>query len=190
MPSTTRDLLEQGREAIRGLEEQLRRLLIKAVEDNAFDAVAELNDYIRDLRRVLDKDRGSSTSRNGTVDVAPSPSAFPKFYKSNDKLVMIGWSKKGKTEYRHEAPRSVLHVLVSSLIGNSSNGEPVPIDGLLALEDPDTGDVIPQYQIRVFIRWLRNTGIVTKHGHQGYSIKGSDDVESIVKGCWRRLRSR
>ena len=190
MPGTTRDLLEQGRDAIRDVEEHLKRLLLKAVEETHHDSVAELNEYVRDLRRVLDKDRGSSTLRDATVDISSSPNGYPKFFKSNDKLVMIGWSKKGRTEYKHEAPKSLLHLLVISLVGGSSNGEFVPIDDLLALKDPETGAEFPQYQIRVFVRWLRNIGIVTKQGHRGYSIRDSDGVESTVKSCWRRLRSR
>jgi hypothetical protein len=103
---------------------------------------------------------------------------------------MIGWSKKGGSEYKHEAPKSVLDVLVSALDKACRDREAVPIDEILPLKDPETGTDYPEYYARCFLRWLRHIEIVTKHGHQGYSIKKAADLGSTINSHWKRLGNR
>jgi ankyrin repeat protein len=188
--STARSLIEQGADVIRRAEEELRTLLLKAVDEGDYDAVTKLNEYAKELRDVLDKAACPSTAKDATANTTLSPTEYPKFFKTNDKLTMIGWSKKGQTEYKHEAPRSILEILVSALLDRSVNRESVPIDELLPIRDPETNTEFPQYQVRLFLRWLRHIGIVTKHGHQGYSIRKTADLQSTVNAGWRRLGSR
>ena len=171
--NTTKPLLEQGRDVIRRAEEALRSFLLKAVDEGDYDSVAKLNEYAKQLRDVLDHAGDSSVMKDATVNIAASGTEYPKFFKSNDKLIMIGWSKKGQTEYKHESPKSILELLVSTLQSGTTNRDAIPMDKLLPLKDPETDTEFPQYQVRLFLRWLRNIGIVTKHGHQGYSIKNT-----------------
>ena len=188
--NTTKPLLEQGRDVIRGAEEALRTFLLKAVDEGDYDSVTKLNEYAKQLRDVLDNARDSSTMKDATVNTTASATEYPKFFKSNDKLIMIGWSKKGQTEYKHESPKSILELLVSTLQSGMANRDAVPMDELLPLKDPETDTEFPQYQIRLFLRWLRHIGIVSKHGHRGYSIKNSPDLQSTINANWRRLASR
>jgi hypothetical protein len=190
MAATTRNPFEQSRDIIRRAEEDLRGLLLKAVDEGDYDSVTKLNEYAKELRNLLDKTCGSSTLREATADIAPSTTGYPKFFKANDKLIMVGWSKKGGTEYKHEASKAILQSLVSALVNGSSNHDFVPIDKLIPLKDPETGAEFPQYQVRAFLRWLRHIEIVTKHGHQGYSIKQSGDLQSTINSAWRRLGGR
>jgi hypothetical protein len=188
--NTTNPLLEQGRDVIRGAEEALRGFLLKAVDEGDYDSVTKLNEYAKQLRDVLVNAGDSSAMKDVAVNIAASATEYPKFFKSNDKLIMIGWSKKGQTEYKHESPKSILELLVLALQSGMANRVAIPMDELLPLKDPETDTEFPQYQVRLFLRWLRHIGIVTKHGHQGYSIKSTSDLQSTINASWRRLASR
>jgi len=185
---TPRDWLEQGLVIIHEAEDKMRQLLLDAVQEGDYESVPRLNHYAIELRAIVDNTDDATLSTNRSNDAAASTSEYPKFFRHDDKLIMIGWSKKGRTEYKHEAPKTLLKVLVSVLSSTCSTGETITFDKLLPLIiDPKTGGPFPAYNIRSFLRWLRTIGIVTKYGHSGYSIETSQDLESTINSHWRRL---
>ena len=104
---------------------------------------------------------------------------------------MLGWSPKTKTEYEHKAPRIVLDRLVDILVGYLPEGEPASIDKIKQHLAVDEGDSeFPEYFLRAFLRWLKAIGLITKHGHQGYSIKNADNFKEMVNSSWKKLAIR
>ena len=65
--NTTKPLLEQGKDVIRGAEEALRGFLLKAVDEGDYDSVTRLNEYAKQLRDVLDSAGDSSAMKDATV---------------------------------------------------------------------------------------------------------------------------
>jgi hypothetical protein len=188
MHTTERSLLDQGTGIVREAEEKMRGLLMKAVEERDDEAIPKLYECAKELRAISEKTDATTIATVRSDEIAPTMSEYPKFFRHDDKLVMIGWSKKGRTEYKHEAPRIVLKVLVSVLSSNCSAQEPITFDKLLPLiTDPKTGGVFPAYYVRSFLRWLKTIGIVTKYGHSGYSIENSQELETTINSHWRRL---
>ena len=184
---TNNDWLEQGLLIIREAEEKLRGVLSKAAAEGDYDAIPRLNECAKRLSEIVEKPSDVRTSTHESNGRGSLPTKYPKFFRRDNKLVMVGWSKKGSTEYKHEAPRTVLDKLVSALASVCSNQESVPFKELPLLEDPETGVAFPQYYVRTFLRWLRTIGVIEKNGHQGYSIAKSINPESTINLHWRRL---
>lgn len=115
--------------------------------------------------------------------------AYPKFLRRGDDLIKIGWSKAGKKEYRHKAPKHVLDVLVKKLETLGKSGRTFTMEELLPLADAD-GNELPAYQTYVWLAWLRSTGLVKQHGRQGYSVRSGDLSTSKLVSHWERIAER
>ena len=191
MPDANPDYSEQSRNIMLQAETALRELLTEAAANGDYDAVAKIMAYAREVKRLVDG-LANGAKMDGTVQATNQVYLdYPKFYRTSDnKLVMIGWSKKSRTEYEHKAPKSVLEQLSATLKEGSSNSEPVPIDKILQRLKSKSGSTLPEYFARTYLRWLRSIGLVAKHGHQGYSIKNPDNFDSVVSSHWKRLTTK
>ena len=101
----------------------------------------------------------------------------------------IGWSKASKKEYRHEVPRQVIELLVSTLTEGSAAGRPVRIRDIQPLTDSE-GRHVPYYQVYDSVAWLRSHGLLRKHGHRGYMAEDAKDLVEEVEARFRRLPDR
>ena len=189
-------LLERSQAVISSAEIGLRELLSEAASEGDYEAVARIVESAKDLAAAGEKLSTGNVPTNGhaagtATPTVGNPMGYPKFFRSADhKLVMLGWSKKGSTEYEHRAPRNVLNQLVSALRDTAPAGEPVTIDHLLPMLTGDDGAALPQYYGRTFLRWLRAIGLVKKHGHAGYTVVDPTNFEREAAAYWRRLASR
>lgn len=111
--------------------------------------------------------------------------AYPKFRREGDNIVKIGWSKAGKKEYQHKAPKHVLDVLVTKLETLGKSGRTFTMEQVLPLRDTD-GNEVPPYQAYVWLAWLRSTGLVKQHGRKGYT---ATDTHVMVSRTGRLLTS-
>jgi hypothetical protein len=195
MADVAHDYFEQSLQILRESEADLQRILAEAAQAGDYDALAKITACAKGLRDIVDRcftqDTPAQTiSRNRKASRKYSGS-YPKFFKTNDnKLVVIGWSKKHQTEYEHKAPKSVLDQLIQELLKWSKSGEPIPIESLIPQLKSDDGSISPIYYGRAFLRWLREKGLVTRQGHQGYLVSRPDSLESEVVSYWRRLSNR
>src|SRR6185295_2281798 len=81
--------------------------------------------------RRLDKTNGRRTSRK---------EGYPKFERSRDQLVKIGWSKKDRSEYVHKAPRAGLDRVVKRVVELGTGGRMFSTEELLPVRISDGGD--------------------------------------------------
>jgi hypothetical protein len=181
--------LDHAQKYVKDAESSVRMLLTQAAEQGDYDSLEKISRIARELQRI-----GRDTNSPGTRLEIPIPAdllSYPKFSRNGEgKLRMIGWSKKKNGEYRHEAPKEVLAVLVETLEQSCCGGDPIPMDELLPeIVHPETGRRFPEYYARTYLRWLRELGLVKKFGHSGYGFTGKvgEDPGPIIEAHWKKL---
>lgn len=116
-------------------------------------------------------------------------SSYPKFLKTPDQLVKIGWSKQEKSEYHHKAPREVVDLVVRSLAQKYVSGKLLATQDLMPLHNPDDGSEIPSYQVYLCLAWLRQIGLISPVGRQGYVMANPGEIEKDVRNRWDQIPS-
>ena len=111
---------------------------------------------------------------------------YPKFARSGDQLIKVGWSKRDKREYRHRAPRHVAVLLASRLASKYGRGVPLSTDDLFPLVDDD-GAEVPTYQSYLCLAWFRHEELVSQEGRQGYHVPSAGTLCDVVKARWEAL---
>lgn len=108
--------------------------------------------------------------------------AYPKFQVADGALVKIGWSKKGKAEYRQRIPEGVYHKVVSVLgrLRDTGNGSQAT-DEILA-EVELGGEHIPSYQTYAVLRFLRDSGVIRMPSRGEYLV--SPDVATKARAAF------
>lgn len=125
----------------------------------------------------------ASAERAATAARRRRKGAYPKFRREGDSIVKIGWSKAGKKEYQHKAPKHVLDVLVTKLATLGKSGRTFTMEQVLPLRDTD-GNEVPPYQAYVWLAWLRSIGAVIQQGRKGYTAR---DARAMHSGIARLL---
>ncbi len=132
--------------------------------------------------RSLEKVQG----RNSTEPMPrrATERAYPKFVRDGDVLVKIGWSKKGRTEYEHRAPRIVIDQIVGAIAKLGANGVRFSVEQLLPLLGASDGEGTPNYQTYLCIAWLREQALLEQRGRQGYSSANTARLKHLVDEAW------
>lgn len=126
------------------------------------------------------KEKRKSTSK-------PKSKSYPRFLQSNGDLVKVGWSKSDAKEYQHKAPRQVLGAVTEAIkVQRTNDGELRPPQEFLPLTTP-SGETIPDYQSYLCIAWLRDIGIVQRHGRHGYRVPDPTSIENRIEQAWKEL---
>ncbi len=192
-------------------ERGLRDLLAKAAAKGDYSEVIQLTSWAKVIRSLAD----DAQADHALVAVAPTgkhapsgtpaetesrrlirtaahrgksnkPEGYPKFFRSGDELVKIGWSKREREEYQHKAPYKVLNLLVRKLATVGAGGRMFAADDILPLTT-DHGTEIPNYQGYLCLAWLRGEGLIESHGRQGYTISNSENLPKGVEDRWEAL---
>ncbi|MER3415082.1 MAG: hypothetical protein C4297_02580 [Gemmataceae bacterium] len=200
--------LFQAAEVIGRAETEIRQLLLDCAREGAYEEVALLADLARQLRRLVEHAaspngppidpanpgalaNASAQPRSRSHRTAPTgkpPSAdYPRFFRSRDELVKIGWSKKRKAEYRHKAPSAVVRLVARALQARGTGGEQFTFEELLPIRDPQTKSEVPSYQAYLALAWLRKENLVVQHGRQGYSLRPDINLADAVEERWKLL---
>jgi len=123
------------------------------------------------------------THQNSRVSRPGSHKGYPAFFRSNDVLIKVGWSKKHRAEYEHRAPKQVLHAWVQALRSSLNRNGRFRTEDLLPLHHPD-GSQIPDYQSYLFLAWFCLVGAVDREARQGYKVKSSDRFAELIEQLW------
>lgn len=194
-------------------ERGLRDLVAKAAAKGEYPEVIQLTSWAKVIRSLADdaqadhalvaapltgKHASSSTpaetesrrlirtaSKRGKSN---KPEGYPKFFRSDDELVKIGWSKREREEYQHKAPYKVLNLLVRKLATVGAGGMMFAADDVLPLTT-DHGTEVPNYQSYLCLAWLRSEGLIESHGRQGYTISNSQNLPKGVEERWHALEA-
>ena len=197
--------IEQGKSVLRTTEKQLRELVGEAANEGEYDAVLTLTKWASQLAGLVNgyapktpgrggasrawrqkNPRQSTAMRKARTRKAAATNGYPKFVRSGNDLVKIGWSKKSKEEYQHRAPYSALQALAAAMGNVGRDGRVFSTDELLPLHDAEESQ-FPSYQVYVCIALLKQTGLIDQHGRQGYSTPQSAEFKDAIQSVWRKL---
>jgi hypothetical protein len=192
MRPATPDYIEQSLSIIRNAENSLWSLVSQAAGSRDADAIAKMMASATAIGEIAQGLLGGAPPKESSHAVKYTPADYPKFFRSNDnKLIVLGWSPKTRTEYEHKAPKIVLDRLADILLDHASEDEPAPIDRIKKYLAVDEGESeFPEYFLRAFLRWLRAIGLISKDGHRGYYIKKSEHFKDLVNASWKKLTIR
>jgi hypothetical protein len=94
---------------------------------------------------------------------------YPRFERSEDRLIKVGWSKKDREEYEHKASKATARAVFEAIADASSSRDFVRVEDVLRVRG-EQEEEIPSYQIYLVIAWLRSGGAIEKEGNEGYRI--------------------
>jgi hypothetical protein len=114
---------------------------------------------------------------------------YPKFARLQNELVKIGWSKKGKKEYQHKAPRQVIDLLLDRVIEVGASGSLFTTEDVFPLHGNDDSEV-PSYQAYLALAWLKRLGLLVQHGRQGYALARTTSMKPLIETEWADLCTR
>jgi hypothetical protein len=177
-------------------EAEVRVLIREAAEAADYGAVADLAGIARAISNIgapllserpsLKDDAVRPASR---YERAKKSAHYPYFLRDESVLVKVGWSRTGRTEYEHKAPKSVLDSLVTKIEGRPSRtGARFTTDKLFPLSESD-GTVVPDYQSYLCLAWLCSTGLIERDGRQGYRVLASP-LKEVTEDRWFSLETR
>lgn len=193
--------VDQALEAASDAETQVKALIAEAAmagDYGTLDRLVVAAKAIGEALKALGDDSISPTAptSESTMSVAKSSAEvekrkprkkrkqYPKFVRSGNDLVKIGWSKKEKKEYQHKSPRSVLNALSGVLASGPADG--TTTEQLLATTATD-GRQIPSYQIYLCIAWLRHSGVIESIGRKSYRIVIADYSTNVLDCLFSEL---
>ena len=200
------DITQKAAEILKEAEEKLAALAAKASSAREYETASAVLRLAFDVKELADQAQALRASDRpeppppAAAGRKPEPlsagraagtprrrrkGAYPKFRREGQNIVKTGWSKAGKKEYQHKAPRAVLDVLVTKLETLGKSGRTFTMEQVLPLRDTD-GNEVPPYQVYVWMAWLRSTGLVKQHGRKGYT---ATDTQVMVSRAGRLLAS-
>ena len=111
---------------------------------------------------------------------------YPQFLKDGDRLVKVAWSKKDRAPYEHRAPYSVVNALIAAVRETKGEGKVFQAIDVLPLTNPH-GEEYPSYQSYLALNWLREAGVISKKGREGYLLKAKAASAQKLEQLWAAL---
>jgi hypothetical protein len=195
------DSLKKAQEVVANAERALRQLIQAAVDAGEYDRVAVLARWAEQLSQIgvngaaaVTASSAETRRSNGAISRNPAvrpkqrrgKSKYPIFKRSGDNLVKIAWSKASKSEYQHQASKSLVLALIGKMQEAQRDDSLITMDEVLPLMADDQSEV-PSYQSYVCLAWLRSIGVVEQHGRRGYSILDHATACELIERGWREL---
>lgn len=149
-------------------------------EDAINGTVAPLVEQPTEPHEAIALPKPGTSRRRGAKD-------YPKFGRDGDKLVKTAWSKRDRAEYEHRAPRTVVDLLLQTIVKKKGEGRKFEASEVLPIKDPATRQELPSYQSYMALAWLRAEGVVTKKGRNGYVLKSGAASPERISQLWEAL---
>lgn len=179
------ELIAKGKALVSECEGAVRLLMEEALANRLYNDIPSLAALAAGLSELV-SGRGVGSAHVGDGAAPPShrePSehsdvqssaarprkdTYPRFERHTDRLVKIGWSKKDRQEYEHRAPIAAVRAVFATLLTSANKRGYIHLDRVLPIEHE--GTEIPSYQAYLVLAWLRDLGVVDKHGNDGYKL--------------------
>lgn len=190
-------------ELLRQTEQQFQELISEASNGGRYSDVVRLASVAEDIGQLTErlssgegkeapsssqKFRQSSPKKKSRKPrKSASQRKYPKFFRSGEELIKVGWSKKKKDEYRHTAPRRLALPLTKAIVQAGGTRAKVPTSDFFPIEDPKDNSEVPSYQSYIVLAWLVDSRIVEKHGRQGYTVPRPDSLRQQIEDQWASL---
>ena len=118
-------------------------------------------------------------------------SPYPKFFLEGSALLKLGWSRKGKAEYEHRAPREAVLAVAERVVEVASARSRFTVEDVGDVRVAQGEEPISGCQVYLCIAWFRRTGSVVQHGRRGYSLPiAPARLPAKVRSTWGELRER
>lgn len=127
--------------------------------------------------------------QNTRAKPAKKTGAYPRFIRSGDLLIKVGWSKKTRKEYQHKAPYTAVEAFAGHLLKHTRDGKPFTMEDLMPIPDEANGGELPGYQAYLVLAWLRSNEAVAKQGREGYVANHAMLGEKALSQSWQALSS-
>ncbi len=200
------DSVKRAIEALRQAEASLREIVTKAATTGDYGSVVKIASWASAMSALLKEagvgngaqspvpnqkkshfqagnSQSQATPRRTKHSVADE---YPQFFRNEDQLIRVAWSKKEKTEYQHKVPSPVLKLLAKAMAKAGTDGRIFSTDQFLPIHDAD-GEKIPSYQAYVGIALMKHAGLLDQHGRQGYSIPRLEEFQNAVESVWQKV---
>jgi hypothetical protein len=176
------------------VEEKIQGLIREAADAAEYDAISDLAAAAKGLAAIRiqlenpsSRESSAASPPVASVYTAAKPKqSYPRFRRDGDMLVKIGWSKSGRSEYEHKAPRAVVGILIDAIAETKTKR--FSTEALFPLRAND-GAAIPDYQSYLCLAWLGDIGAVERDGRQGYRLQ-KKALRPLVDSSWERLTAR
>lgn len=192
------DLVQRALQAVQQCEREIRRLAQDALASNNYTELKSLADLAERLRRLRDDEpldaevhvqaaKALEFERKApdVRRVSRGRSAYPLFFRDEDRLVKVAWSKKERAEYEHRTSREVVDSLYEAIRTKYGVGRLFGVAALLPFS-VNEGESVPDYQLYLAIKWFHNSGILQKLGREGYRLTGHN-AGTAVDLAWQAL---
>jgi hypothetical protein len=194
--------LQAAHDFIDSAEKQLRELIARAAADGDYVVISQLVEAAEGLRRTTkllegaESIRAEQSAAPQAVEpaAAPAPASapqiepvrrmtkeYPRFERQGDRLIKVGWSKKDRAEYEHRTDKEIASA-VSLYLAERPKDQTFRMDDLLPIEIED--NEVPLYQAYLVLAWLRDRGLITKQGKDGYQWRVGDFDEPAFEAAW------
>ncbi len=132
---------------------------------------------------VIKEDRAPTRERSRPT------SKYPRFERTDDRLIKVGWSKKDRAIYEHRTPIDAVMAVAKKFEASVGKDRYLRMDDALPATLID-GTEVPSYQAYLVLAWLRSMGAIEKQGNDGYKlIRASLDAEDIEE-IWQQTTRR
>ncbi len=198
------DPTSKAAELLRQMERQFQKLIAEAGSAGQYPDVVRLASVAEGIDQLANRlgsgenERESASSSEESVRASSKKRQrkprkpkhardYPRFFRSGDELMKVGWSKKKKKEYKHTAPRRLAVALTKAIVQAGGTESKVATADFFPIEDPKDHSEVPSYQTYIVLAWLVEAGIVEKHGRQGYTIPRPESLSDQVEDQWSSL---
>ena len=123
-------------------------------------------------------------SRSNKRKKPPKKGEYPIYKVANGSLFKTGWSKKKGDEYVHRVPISTVRNISGALELLSAAPGPISGEEILASDLVKNVGNIPSYQGYVTLAFLKDRGIISSTGREGYRLP--PNIESSTRKLLRQ----
>lgn len=182
------DAIDTATKRIAACEADIKALMTTLVAEGKYDelpALAALAARLSELTtsgngraevsRSQALPRNDASAQDNAVDAKSrtakqEPLDYPRFERSEDRLIKVGWSKKDREEYEHKASKEAARAVFDAIANASASRDFVRVEDVLRVRGKEEEEM-PSYQIYLVIAWLRSSGALEREGNEGYRIK-------------------
>jgi hypothetical protein len=140
-------------------------------------------DWPDSIRATADEQIGMLQAVRGGK---PRRESYPRFLRDGDRLVKIAWSKKERAPYEHRAPKEIVQRLIEAIRKKKGEGKKFQAADVLPIKNA-VSEEYPSYQSYLALYWLREVGVVTRIGREGYMLRPNAATQQRLDGLWDAL---
>lgn len=114
---------------------------------------------------------------------------YPRFERTGDRLVKVGWSKKDRAEYEHKVSYDAMTNVIAAVALKFGKVDYLKMDDLIPIVDA-SGQEVPSYQAYLVVAWLRELGLLERQGNDGYRLSTPNSTELDPQYLWQQTSEK